>query len=42
MIREVSTDEPCGLGMVGEASIIVILLFGCRSERDKAVDTVIH
>lgn len=42
MMREVSTDEPCGLGIVGEASIRIIFLLGWRSESDRAVDTVIH
>lgn len=41
-MREVSTDEPCGLGIVGEASIRVTFLLGWRSESDRAVDTVIH
>ena len=42
MMREVSTDDPCGLGIVGDASISVILLLGWRSESERAVDTVIH
>lgn len=38
-MREVSTDEPWGLGM-GEASSRVILLL-CREDRARAVDTVV-
>jgi hypothetical protein len=35
----VSTEEPCGFGIVGEDSIIVILLLGWRFVRERAVET---
>ena len=38
-MREVSTEEPWGLGIVGEDSSKVISLVGCRRERDSAVET---
>lgn len=41
MMRDESTEAPCGLGMVGAASMRVILLSGCRSESESAVDTVV-
>jgi hypothetical protein len=40
MMRELSTEEPWGLGIVGEASRRVTLLLGWRLERERAVDTV--
>lgn len=40
-MREVSTEEPSGLGIVGEDSRRVTLEAGWRDERDKAVDTVV-
>lgn len=40
MIREVSTDEPCGLGIEEEDSRRVIWVSGWRVERERAVDTV--
>lgn len=39
-MREVSTEEPSGLGIVGEDSIRVIWEVGWRCVRDWAVDTV--
>lgn len=38
-MREVSTEEPCGFGIVGEASRSVIWVSGCRRDRERAVDT---
>ena len=38
-MREVSTEEPCGFGIVGEASRRVIWVSGCRRESERAVDT---
>jgi hypothetical protein len=41
-MRELSTDEPCGLGIVGDASRSVTWLLGWRLDRDRAVDTSRH
>jgi hypothetical protein len=38
-MRDVSTDEPCGFGIVGEDSRRVILLVGWRFVRERAVET---
>jgi hypothetical protein len=40
-MREVSTDEPCGFGIVGDASstINVVLLKDWRFDKASAVDT---
>lgn len=34
-----STDEPCGFGIVGEDSTTVTFDSGCRFDRERAVDT---
>ena len=38
-MREESTEEPWGFGIVGEASSRVIWVSGCRRDKERAVDT---
>lgn len=40
-MREVSTEEPFGLGIVGDASRRVMRVEGCFRERERAVETVL-